>query len=101
MLTFMGLWTFYHAFIHLGNDYAVNEERSTDKIKVLNAKAEGVSAAGETLSTATLAVSTASVQPVLLCSFKNQEAKIDRLLKNVKDDKVSNEFKFIKEQIRE
>nr|GEX82678.1 putative reverse transcriptase, RNA-dependent DNA polymerase [Tanacetum cinerariifolium] len=53
MLSFMGLWTFYYAFIHLGNfnklddlvgegaDYAVNEGRSTDKIKVLNAEAEG------------------------------------------------------------
>nr|GEX45697.1 hypothetical protein [Tanacetum cinerariifolium] len=49
-----------------GADYAVNKGRSTDKIKVLNAKAEGVSAAGETLSTATLAVSTVSVQPVLV-----------------------------------
>nr|GEU43938.1 putative ribonuclease H-like domain-containing protein [Tanacetum cinerariifolium] len=45
-----------------GADYDVNEGRSTDKIKVLNAKAEGVSAAGETLSTTTLAVSIASVQ---------------------------------------
>nr|GFB30368.1 hypothetical protein [Tanacetum cinerariifolium] len=44
-----------------GADYAVNKGRSTDKIKVLNAEAEGVSAAGETLSTATLAVSTVSV----------------------------------------
>nr|GEU51826.1 hypothetical protein [Tanacetum cinerariifolium] len=39
-----------------GADYAVNEGRSTDKIKVLNAIAEGVSASGETLSVATLAV---------------------------------------------
>nr|GEW15912.1 zinc finger, CCHC-type [Tanacetum cinerariifolium] len=46
-----------------GDDYAVNEGRSTDKIKVLIIEAEGVSAAGETLSTTTLAVSTASVQP--------------------------------------
>nr|GEW40696.1 hypothetical protein [Tanacetum cinerariifolium] len=38
-----------------GDDYAINEGRSTDKIKVLNVEAEGVSAAGETLSTATLA----------------------------------------------
>nr|GEV22906.1 hypothetical protein [Tanacetum cinerariifolium] len=77
--------TFYHAFIHFGlvslkmrslgkehvskqrgkkgkgADYAMNEERSTDKIKVLNAKAEGVSVTGEILSTATLAVSTARV----------------------------------------
>nr|GEU49289.1 RNA-directed DNA polymerase, eukaryota [Tanacetum cinerariifolium] len=60
-----------------GNDYAVNDGRSTDKIKVLNAEAEGISVAGETLSTATLAVSTTSVQPVLLCSFENQEAKMD------------------------
>nr|GEU60934.1 hypothetical protein [Tanacetum cinerariifolium] len=45
-----------------GADYAVNKGRSTDKIEVLNAEAEGVSAAGETLSAATLAVSTASVQ---------------------------------------
>nr|GEV23264.1 hypothetical protein [Tanacetum cinerariifolium] len=60
-----------------GNEYAMNERRSTDKIKVLNSKAEGVSAAGETLSTANLAVSTASVQPVLLCCFENQEAKMD------------------------
>nr|GEX72119.1 hypothetical protein [Tanacetum cinerariifolium] len=59
-----------------GNDNDVNEERSTDKIKVLKAEAEGVSAASETLSTATLAIKTASVQPVLLCSFENQEAKM-------------------------
>nr|GFC61952.1 hypothetical protein [Tanacetum cinerariifolium] len=32
-----------------GDDYAINEGRSTDKIKVLNVEAEGVSAAGETL----------------------------------------------------
>nr|GEW08470.1 hypothetical protein [Tanacetum cinerariifolium] len=38
-----------------GNVYTMNKGRSTDKIKVLNTKAEGVSAAGETLSTATLA----------------------------------------------
>nr|GEZ05763.1 copia protein [Tanacetum cinerariifolium] len=44
------------------SDYVVNEGRSTDKIEVLNAKAEGVSAAGETLSAATLAVSIASVK---------------------------------------
>nr|GFA71334.1 hypothetical protein [Tanacetum cinerariifolium] len=42
-----------------GDDYAVNEGRSTDKIKVLNAEAKSVSAAGETLNTTTLAVSTA------------------------------------------
>nr|GEY44342.1 hypothetical protein [Tanacetum cinerariifolium] len=42
-----------------GDDYAMNEGMSTDKIKVLNVEAEGVSAAGETLSTATLVVSTA------------------------------------------
>nr|GEU89704.1 putative ribonuclease H-like domain-containing protein [Tanacetum cinerariifolium] len=41
-----------------GNNYAVNDGRSTDKIKVLNAKAKGVSATGETLSTTILAVST-------------------------------------------
>nr|GEX01336.1 uncharacterized mitochondrial protein AtMg00810-like [Tanacetum cinerariifolium] len=74
-------------------DYAVNKGRSTDKIKVLNAKAEGVSDAGETLSTATLAVSTLSVQLVLvllklLCligskdrlnvkCLENQEANMD------------------------
>nr|GEW41677.1 retrovirus-related Pol polyprotein from transposon TNT 1-94 [Tanacetum cinerariifolium] len=44
-----------------GVDYVVNKGRSTDKIKVLHAKAKGVSAAGETLSAATLAVSTDSV----------------------------------------
>nr|GEU55121.1 retrovirus-related Pol polyprotein from transposon TNT 1-94 [Tanacetum cinerariifolium] len=44
-----------------GADYAVNKGRSIDKIKVLNTEAEGVSVAGETLSTATLAVSTVSV----------------------------------------
>nr|GEW52457.1 putative ribonuclease H-like domain-containing protein [Tanacetum cinerariifolium] len=44
-----------------GAEYAVNKRRSTNKIKVLNAEAEGVSAAGETLSTATLTVSTVSV----------------------------------------
>nr|GEU49159.1 hypothetical protein [Tanacetum cinerariifolium] len=43
-----------------GADYAMNNGRLTGKIKVLNAKAEGVSTAGETLSTATLVVSTVS-----------------------------------------
>nr|GFB09321.1 hypothetical protein [Tanacetum cinerariifolium] len=59
-----------------GVDYVVNEGMSTDKIKVLNAKAEGVSAAGETLSTATLAISTTSVKPVLIKCFENKEAKM-------------------------
>nr|GEY97119.1 hypothetical protein [Tanacetum cinerariifolium] len=44
-----------------GADSGVNKGRSTNKIKVLNAKAERVSVAGETLSTATLAVSTVSI----------------------------------------
>nr|GEV80473.1 ribonuclease H-like domain, Gag-pre-integrase domain protein [Tanacetum cinerariifolium] len=59
-----------------GVDYVANEGMSTDKIKVLNTEAEGVSAARETLSTATLAINTASVQPILLKRFKNQEAKM-------------------------
>nr|GEZ98052.1 hypothetical protein [Tanacetum cinerariifolium] len=42
----------------------------------LNPDWKGVSGAGETLSTTTLAISTASVQPVLLKWFENQEAKI-------------------------
>nr|GEW32522.1 hypothetical protein [Tanacetum cinerariifolium] len=50
------------SLVDKGVDYVVNKGRLTDKIKVLNAEAEGVSAAGETLSAATLAVSTASVQ---------------------------------------
>nr|GFA63557.1 hypothetical protein [Tanacetum cinerariifolium] len=41
-----------------GANYAVNKGRSTDKRKVINDEAEGVSAVGETLSTATLVVST-------------------------------------------
>nr|GEV67075.1 dihydrosphingosine phosphate lyase [Tanacetum cinerariifolium] len=49
-----------------GANYAVNEGRSTDKIKVLNAEAEGVIDAGKTLSATTLAVSTARVQTVLV-----------------------------------
>nr|GFA33208.1 hypothetical protein [Tanacetum cinerariifolium] len=44
-----------------GTDYALNKRRSTNNIKVLNAEAEGVSIAGETLSTTTLEVSTVSV----------------------------------------
>nr|GFC17815.1 hypothetical protein [Tanacetum cinerariifolium] len=60
-----------------GNVYAVIEGRSTDKIKVFNAEAGGVSATGETLSTVTLAVSTVSIQPVLLKFFENQEAKTE------------------------
>nr|GEY62685.1 ribonuclease H-like domain-containing protein [Tanacetum cinerariifolium] len=44
-----------------GGDYAVNKGKSTNKIKVLNAETEGVSAGGKTLSTATLVVSTVSV----------------------------------------
>nr|GEU29984.1 hypothetical protein [Tanacetum cinerariifolium] len=75
-----------------GADYVVNDGRSTDKIKVLNAKAEGVSAAGETLSTATLAVSTVSVQPILLCSFKNQEAKMGKELASTKQTAFGKDF---------
>nr|GEZ47775.1 copia protein [Tanacetum cinerariifolium] len=41
-----------------GADYALNKGRSTNKIKVLNAEVEGVSAADETLRTAILAIST-------------------------------------------
>nr|GEX27971.1 hypothetical protein [Tanacetum cinerariifolium] len=54
-----------------GADYVVNKGKSTNKIKVLNAEAEGVSAGGETLSTATLAVSTAMHEELL--RFKLQE----------------------------
>nr|GEV08994.1 ribonuclease H-like domain, reverse transcriptase, RNA-dependent DNA polymerase [Tanacetum cinerariifolium] len=58
-----------------GVDYAVNEGRSTDKIKVLNAETEGVSAAGETLSTTTLAVSTARSRMKRM--FKRQKTDVD------------------------
>nr|GEY38000.1 hypothetical protein [Tanacetum cinerariifolium] len=40
--------------------------RSTDKFKVLDVKAEGVSAAGETLNAATLTISIVCIQPVLV-----------------------------------
>nr|GEW28834.1 hypothetical protein [Tanacetum cinerariifolium] len=68
-------------------------------------KLEGVTS--ETLSTTTLAVSTVSVQLVLLCCFENQEAKIEQTATGKETSnlfmagrcKVSNEFKFIKEQI--
>nr|GEX12665.1 uncharacterized mitochondrial protein AtMg00810-like [Tanacetum cinerariifolium] len=40
--------------IHLGTNYVVNEMSYTDKVKVINAEAEGISAAGETLNDATL-----------------------------------------------
>nr|GEX55858.1 putative ribonuclease H-like domain-containing protein [Tanacetum cinerariifolium] len=84
MLSFIGLWTFYHEFIHLGlfspkmrrlgkehvskqgrkkvktgtnieegTNYVVNEGSYTDKVKVINAEAEGISVAGETLNAAT------------------------------------------------
>nr|GEW70930.1 reverse transcriptase domain-containing protein [Tanacetum cinerariifolium] len=91
-------FTFYHVFIHLGNfnkpddivdkgdDYVVNEGRSTDKIKVLNAEAKRVSVAGETLSTATLAVSTASVQPLRKCLV--DEAEYVPLADIVVDEKL-------------
>nr|GEU60473.1 hypothetical protein [Tanacetum cinerariifolium] len=105
MLSFIGLWTFYYAFIHLGlfspkirslgkehvfkqgrkkaktgtnieecTNYVVNEGSYTDKVKVINTKAEGISVAGETLNAATLTVSTVSIQPVLvllkfICSY--------------------------------
>nr|GEU69245.1 putative ribonuclease H-like domain-containing protein [Tanacetum cinerariifolium] len=75
-----------------GANYAVNDGRSTDKIKVLNAEAKGVSAAGETLSTATLAVSTVSVQPILLCSFENQEAKMGKELASTKQTAFGKDF---------
>nr|GEU33087.1 hypothetical protein [Tanacetum cinerariifolium] len=121
-----------------GTDYAVNKRRSTGKIKVLNVEAEGVSAAGETLSTATLAVSTVSKEldslkqtgfgkdfsnPLMVdslpknymainapCHCNKALAILEQMatgketsnpFMNVKDDKVSNEFKFIKEKIRE
>nr|GEY55964.1 hypothetical protein [Tanacetum cinerariifolium] len=53
-----------------GADYAVNEGRSTDKIKVLNAEAKEVSVAGKTLSAATLAVSTVSVQEAIISTVE-------------------------------
>nr|GEU55179.1 hypothetical protein [Tanacetum cinerariifolium] len=49
-----------------GADYDVNKGRSINKIKVLNAEAEGVSVASETLNIATLAASIVSVQSVLV-----------------------------------
>nr|GEX36947.1 putative ribonuclease H-like domain-containing protein [Tanacetum cinerariifolium] len=60
--------------IEEGTNYVVNEGSYTDKVKVINAEAEGISAAGETLNAATLTVSTISIQPVLvllklLCSY--------------------------------
>nr|GEY54625.1 uncharacterized mitochondrial protein AtMg00810-like [Tanacetum cinerariifolium] len=58
-----------------GADYAVNEGRSTYKIKVLNAKAKEVSTIGETLNAATLAVSTASVQTVLGSRMKKMSKR--------------------------
>nr|GEZ36632.1 hypothetical protein [Tanacetum cinerariifolium] len=53
-----------------GVDYVVNEGRSTDKIIVKNTEAEGVSATGEALSTATLVVSNVS------CSLRNMVIEI-------------------------
>nr|GEX11075.1 ribonuclease H-like domain-containing protein [Tanacetum cinerariifolium] len=55
-------------------NYVVNEGRYTDKIKVTNAEAKGISVASETLNAATLTVNTVSIQPVLvllklLCSY--------------------------------
>nr|GEU65455.1 hypothetical protein [Tanacetum cinerariifolium] len=52
-----------------GADYAVKNERLTDKIKVLNAKAEGVSAADETLSTANLAKAKMDMRKFFKCWF--------------------------------
>nr|GEU52639.1 hypothetical protein [Tanacetum cinerariifolium] len=49
-----------------GVDYVVNKGRSTEKIKVLNAEAQGVIVVGETLNVATLAVSTVTIQLVLV-----------------------------------
>nr|GEX53802.1 hypothetical protein [Tanacetum cinerariifolium] len=59
-----------------GDDYAMNEERSTDKIKVLNAEAEGFSAAGETLSTATLVVSTVRSRMKRMSKRQNTNADL-------------------------
>nr|GEZ73887.1 copia protein [Tanacetum cinerariifolium] len=150
-------------------NYAMNKGRLTDKFKVLNVKAKGVSAAGETLNAATLTISTEAkmgMRKFFKCWFhhhttnghqfimsnRHQElaspkangfckelaspkqtalgkdlsnplmadsfpktiwlsmhhviamkywlSQSKRIL-NVKDAKVSNEFKFIKEQIRE
>nr|GFA70009.1 hypothetical protein [Tanacetum cinerariifolium] len=87
-----------------------------------NITEEGVSAAEETLNVATLTVSIVSIQAsistaeisLFLLGVKRMKEKktttgketsnpfmASRLLKNVKDAKVSIEFKFIKEHIRE
>nr|GFD26165.1 hypothetical protein [Tanacetum cinerariifolium] len=58
-------------------DYDVNERRSTDKIKVLNAEAKRVSAAGETLSTATLAVSAARSRMKRMSKRKKIDADLE------------------------
>nr|GEU56256.1 ribonuclease H-like domain-containing protein [Tanacetum cinerariifolium] len=60
-----------------GADYAVNKGRSANKIKVLNAKAKRVSAAGETLSTATLAVSTARSRMKRMSKRKKTDADLE------------------------
>nr|GEZ92665.1 hypothetical protein [Tanacetum cinerariifolium] len=76
----------------------------TDKVKVINAKAERISAAGETLNAATLTVSTVTLAiPKQTTTGKETSNPFmaGRLLKNVKDAKVSNEFKFVKEKIKE
>nr|GEU58763.1 copia protein [Tanacetum cinerariifolium] len=74
---------------------------------------EGVNAAVETLSTTTITISTAEITFFLLGVKKMKEEQAatsketsnpfmdDGLLKNVKDAKVSNEFKIIKEKIKE
>nr|GEU29714.1 hypothetical protein [Tanacetum cinerariifolium] len=52
-----------------GTNYVVNKGSYTDKVKVINAKVEGISVAGETLSTATLTEAKMGMRNFFKCWF--------------------------------
>nr|GEW07061.1 hypothetical protein [Tanacetum cinerariifolium] len=52
--------------IEEGTNYVVNEESYTDKVKVINVEAEGISDVGETLNAATLTVSTVIIGSLIV-----------------------------------
>nr|GEX57921.1 hypothetical protein [Tanacetum cinerariifolium] len=146
--------------IEESTNYVVNEGSNSDKVKVINAKAEGISVAGETLNAANLIEAKIGMREFFKCWFhhhttnghqftmsnrhqKSASPKANGFCKelaspkqtalgkdssnplmadslpktmwlsiamkhwlfqdkwNVKDAKVSNEFKFIKHQIKE
>nr|GEU55633.1 hypothetical protein [Tanacetum cinerariifolium] len=84
-----------------GADYAVNKGRSTNQIKVLNAEAEGVSVAGETLSAATLAVdilvniANARPRPVVITDPEQEQRRATPIVQPAIDSKDKGKGKMM------